>query len=171
MAGRIIVPADDRRTHAVAFRYIEDRLLAEDLGSPVPDIGIQAIGLSPYFARRIRRAPGGIRTNGDLIVIDRRPAILRPGFVRNHATLRELVGGRRTVGHRLRIREPRLVIGLVIVYNNQVFSAARRDGTRTRHGNRRQAKIDGCTAADVHLHLLRVFVEWLCAAERVTPRG
>src|SRR5207248_11721737 len=76
MAGRIIVPADDRRTHAVAFRYIEDRLLAEDLGSPVPDIGIQPIRLSPYFTWRIRRAPGGIRTNGDLIVIDRRPAIL-----------------------------------------------------------------------------------------------
>ena len=63
------------------------------------------------------------------------------------------------------------MIGLVIVYNNQVFSAARRDGARTRYGNRRQAKIDGCTAADVHLHLLRVFVEWLRATDRVTPRG
>src|SRR2546423_4226791 len=71
----------------------------------------------------------------------------------------------------MRIREPRLVIGLVIVYNNQVFSAPSWNGTRTRHGNRRQAKINGCTAADVHLHLLRIFVEWLRATDRVTPRG
>ena len=92
--GRVVVAADNRRTHTVAFGDIEDRFLPEDLGSSVPDVCIKAIGLAPHFTGCIGSAPGGIRANSDLVMIDGRPAILRPALGSNDAILRELVGGR-----------------------------------------------------------------------------
>src|SRR5260370_42388135 len=98
--GRGVVPgggwlaAENRRTHTVALGNIEDRFLPEDLGSAVPDVCIKAIGLAPHFTGCIGSAPGRIGADSDLVVIDGRPAILRPALCSIDAVLRELVGRR-----------------------------------------------------------------------------
>src|SRR2546423_9676938 len=77
------------------------------------------------------------------------------------------MGGWRVVHHRLRIREPRLVICFVIVYDNQVFRTSCWDGTRAGNRDGCQAEIDGGAGTGIDAHLLSVFVEWLCTAEPV----
>src|SRR5947209_1215852 len=92
--GWIIVAADNRGVHAVAFGDIKDRFLQEVFCSAIPDVRVKSIWLTPDRGWRIGCAPGGIRADGNLVVVDGRPAILRPRLTGQDAVLSQLMGGR-----------------------------------------------------------------------------